>query len=211
MPDVIKERIDAGTPKEIRELFLAPYKYFSYKLWNMGCKRTADIACGNAEGTDLMRLFFDSVIGVDQSPPLNKPGKINIFADVSKSLPFKDNEFDAVVSFETIEHLPQDKQAFFINELDRISKKAFILGSINKLGPNDIRGVEIYKGKKNPYHLHELDASDFRGMKAAFNGRGTLYEADVYGSFYVAYNDTIRIEYAEIDEQPICNYLEVIK
>lgn len=42
-------------------------------------------------------------------------------------LPFKDNHFDVVVSWATLEHVGDYKQqAFFLNELNRVGKKIFV-------------------------------------------------------------------------------------
>lgn len=43
------------------------------------------------------------------------------------AIPFEDNNFDFVVSFEVFEHIPRDKRNIFIEECDRVSKEAFVM------------------------------------------------------------------------------------
>jgi hypothetical protein len=66
------------------------------------------------------------------------------------ALPFPDASFDAVVSFETIEHI--EPQAKFLDEVRRVLRPEglFVLSSPNKLEYSDRRRFA------NQYHLREL-------------------------------------------------------
>jgi hypothetical protein len=55
--------------------------------------------------------------------------------EANKKLPFKNNEFDIVTSWATIEHVgDRKKQAFFLSELFRVGKNVFVT-TPNKLCP----------------------------------------------------------------------------
>src|SRR5439155_5856786 len=72
-------------------------------------------------------------------------------------LPFPDASFDAVVSFETIEHITQ--QEAFLDEVRRVLRTdgLFVLSSPNKLEYSDRRSFA------NEFHVREL----YRGELAA--------------------------------------------
>ena len=67
-----------------------------------------------------------------------------------KKLPFKDNEFDFVVASHVIEHV--DDVVFFINELQRVSKKGYI-----EL-PTKLEDNLVFENKND--HLWQMDFDD---------------------------------------------------
>ena len=68
----------------------------------------------------------------------------------NKSLPFKDNEFDFVIASHVLEHVEDFK--FFINELERVSKKGYI-----EL-PTKLEDNLVFENKKD--HLWHMDFDD---------------------------------------------------
>jgi len=56
--------------------------------------------------------------------------------------PFKDNEFDIVVSFDTLEHIPKDKREKFVSEAARIAEYAFIVAAPFDNANHDISNAE---------------------------------------------------------------------
>ncbi|HEX6462230.1 MAG TPA: class I SAM-dependent methyltransferase [Candidatus Saccharimonadales bacterium] len=120
-------------------------------------KDVLDIASGSGYGTALLAKQAKSVVGVDISKEAiefaNKeyPAK-NIAYKKSdgKTIPFADNTFDVVVSFETIEHI--DDYDFFMEEIKRVLKDdgLFILSTPNEL--------EFAEG--NHFHLHEFEQDE---------------------------------------------------
>jgi len=112
-----------------------------------------DAACGLGYGSAILATETQAnrVIGVDVSPTAIEYANIN-FSDSHLSyavqdvqnMDISDNMFDVVVSFETIEHIPNPKQ--LINEIARVLKPGgVIIASI----PNDW-GV-------NQHHLHNFN------------------------------------------------------
>jgi len=91
--------------------------------------RVLEIGCGNGNGTRLIRKYFqpERISAVDLDPRmlrlarmLNRhPSVIYSQADAS-SLPFGDEEFDAVFDFGIIHHIPEWKKAF--DEVRRVLK-----------------------------------------------------------------------------------------
>ena len=68
----------------------------------------------------------------------------------NKQLPFKDNEFDFVISSHVLEHVKDFK--FFINELERVSKKGYI-----EL-PTKLEDNLVFENKND--HLWHMDFDD---------------------------------------------------
>jgi len=57
----------------------------------------------------------------------NKEVKADVYADLTRRLPFKDNYADIILLDNVLEHIPQDKFFFFIEELHRICKNNAIM------------------------------------------------------------------------------------
>jgi SAM-dependent methyltransferase len=117
-------------------------------------KKILELGCGNGERT---RLFYDVsiVTGVDIVDKVSnvRKRKFNFFLADATALPFEDESFDAVVSFDVVEHILQDEQ--FVREAFRVCKKggAVILGTPNRLRlSNRLMGL-IGKPVCYPYYL----------------------------------------------------------
>jgi ubiquinone/menaquinone biosynthesis C-methylase UbiE len=113
-------------------------------------KKILELGCGNGDRT---KLFYEvcDVVGIDIVDKLSKERKRNfdfLLADATK-LPFRDNSFDAVVSFDVIEHILDDQK--FVAEAFRVCKKKgyLVLGTPNRLRlSNRVRSL---LGKKITY------------------------------------------------------------
>jgi ubiquinone/menaquinone biosynthesis C-methylase UbiE len=117
-----------------------------------------DVACGTGYGSALLARQARRVMGADISNETIEHARA-IYAAVTNlefrqadcaALPFPDASFDAVVSFETIEHI--EAQATFLDEVRRVLRPEglLVLSSPNKLEYSDRRGFA------NPFHLREL-------------------------------------------------------
>ena len=202
-----KERVDNETPEAIVELFSAPYRYFSPMFWELGFKNMLDVGCGNGSGTSLMQKYFPQVVGVDKDILEIKPNFIQ--SKVTDLKNFPDNSVDGAFCFEVIEHLNEEDQKKLIAELYRVSKKGFVIGSVNKEGPNTIKGTEIFKGEKNKFHIKELTILDFVAIGDSLEKNYAQY----YGSKYDKTAEVVRIDVL-MDPYPIkqyCNYVKIIK
>ena len=101
------------TPECVREIWYEHFhRYALAARWCAG-KTTLDAACGEGYGSALLARHASTVKAVDISEEAIKHAKTrygeltNIDFTVADctSLPYADEEFDRVVSFETLEHL----------------------------------------------------------------------------------------------------------
>ena len=170
------ERSDSDlTPKIILNLFDFPYQYFGDRLKDKN-KTLIDIACGSRLHLDLEQKF-KKVYFIDKDN-VGIEDKIFI-GDIRNLSNFKDKTTDITFSFETIEHIEEQEQAF--RELIRITKKKIVIGSVNQDGLDFIDGVEIYKAKnkKNPFHIKELGVEGFRSLIESFDYK-TFFFHSIY-------------------------------
>jgi 2-polyprenyl-3-methyl-5-hydroxy-6-metoxy-1,4-benzoquinol methylase len=121
-------------------------------------KNVLDVACGEGYGSAaLLAAGARSVIGVDIDPVScmhahTKYG-INVRVGSAEQLPLADRSVDVVVSFETIEHVPNP--LVMLSECRRVLRPG---GRIVISTPN--KGV--YGGDwKNPYHVNEMTLDEF--------------------------------------------------
>lgn len=126
-------------------------------------KRVLDAACGTGYGADILSKYAQEVHAIDISDDAIKYAQDNYkkenlnfkVADI-ENLPFKDNYFDIVVSFETIEHVNKEKQKNFLSEIKRVLKDDGILIMST---PNR----EIYDEKGiNNFHVSEFSVKEFK-------------------------------------------------
>jgi ubiquinone/menaquinone biosynthesis C-methylase UbiE len=116
-------------------------------------KTVLDIASGSGYGTQLLAKTAKKVYGVDVNEDAVKYARKNFAAknvvyEVGDGvkIPLPDNEVDVVVTFETIEHIPDYKQ--FLREVERVLKPD---GLAIISTPNDLEFAE-----GNHFHVHEF-------------------------------------------------------
>ena len=130
-------------------------------------KRVLDIACGEGYGSAaFLKAGATSVIGVDISEEAchHARSKYGIDARVgdAQSIPLPDQSVDVIVSFETIEHVP-DPTAF----LEECARVLIPEGMLIVSTPN--KDVYRINGEQhNPHHCSELTKEEFIGI---LNGR----------------------------------------
>jgi len=163
-----------------------------YKIAEMFCenKTVLDIACGEGYGTNLLSKIAKTVAGVDIDNQTIAEAKLkytspNIeFAQGDTSnIPFPSSTFDAVVSFETIEH--HDKHDEMIKEINRVLKPdgVFIISTPDKHVYTDLKGV------KNKFHIKELYKKEFVELiKRYFSNTTILNQKFITGSYI--YNES---------------------
>lgn len=122
-------------------------------------KRVLDIACGEGYGSFAMTMAgATSVTGVDISMETCDHAKrkyeISAMQASAERLPLKDHSVDVVVSFETVEHVPNPE--VFVRECARVMMRP---GTIVISTPN----TNIYdpSGGSNPYHCSEMTELEF--------------------------------------------------
>lgn len=150
-----------------------------------GSEDVLDIACGTGYGTDILSKKCRSIIGGDindeaiemNSKLWNRPN-IKFMTMDGTQLPFEDERFDVLVSFETIEHTTQYIQ--MLNEFNRVVKKG---GRLYISTPNIyLNGKE---GKvTNPYHTQEWTPNEFKEIISSI-----FSDFKLYGQEYIRYKD----------------------
>lgn len=171
--DIIKRHseIDAGRLPVvsgidiIEEIHLERYRFAKQFVEN---KKVLDIACGIGYGSHLLGIYGKAreVIGVDISNEAIETAKntyqsknISFKLTHGEQLPFDNNYFDVIVSFETIEHTISPSN--FLFELYRVlnDNGTLIISTPNK------RFHSIWKKRPwNPYHMIEFYPMQFREL-----------------------------------------------
>lgn len=118
-------------------------------------KRICEIGCREGYRTKLFYTVSNQVIGVDIINKVRKEHKNDfqfLLASGTK-LPFPDECFDAVVSFDVIEHIEDDKAA--LDEIFHVCKKGgfLLLGTPNRLRLSNRLYALIGKRVTYPYFL----------------------------------------------------------
>jgi glycosyltransferase involved in cell wall biosynthesis/ubiquinone/menaquinone biosynthesis C-methylase UbiE len=151
-------------------------------------KRVLDIACGEGYGSEILARSAAHVTGVDLSEDAiihasRKYGRNNLEFLVGSCdrIPVPDGCIDLVVSFETIEHF--DRHQEMMREIKRVlcSKGVLIISSPDKYVYSDVPGY------KNPFHVKELYAREFKELlKEHFANVEMFGQRVAYGSIIAA-------------------------
>lgn len=128
-----------------------------------------DIACGTGFGSSLIAQHCRLVTGgdIDEKLLAYASDKYKTLSNVTfqytdaQNLPFEDNQFDAVLSMGTIEHMSDVNR--YVSEMKRVLKPGglFICSTPQSTPPY---GRIPYL----PWHVQEFSASEFRNIVGAF-------------------------------------------
>jgi ubiquinone/menaquinone biosynthesis C-methylase UbiE len=154
----------------------------AYQLIND--KDVLDLACGEGYGSNILSACAKSVTGIDSdnesianASRKYKKSNLRFLTANAVSLPLPDHSIDVVVSFETIEHLSEHEK--MLMEIKRVlrAKGTLIISTPDKKNYSDRTGF------KNPYHVKELYANEFKKLIATYflNCR-YLYQMSTYTS-----------------------------
>lgn len=125
-----------------------------------------DLGCNVGYGAALLRPHCARVIAVDVNEAALAEARkrygdrdIAFRAVDGRRLPFADESFDVVVSFQVIEHVPDPDQ--FLGEIRRVLRRG---GRAVLTTPN--AAVRLEPGKKpwNPFHVQEFTAHGLREL-----------------------------------------------
>jgi SAM-dependent methyltransferase len=124
--------------------------------------RVLDVACGSGYGLSVLRQAGARPFGVDVSmaAALEARGgdtEARVLVADGTRLPFPDRSFDAVVSFETIEHL--QNRGGFVGELSRVLRDQ---GLLILSTPNAVHTRPVNGKPQNPFHCHEYTPEELR-------------------------------------------------
>lgn len=146
-------------------------RYFTAKSFIKG-KRVLDIACGEGYGSKLLKEWGAiEVVGVDISEEAIDIAQtyfsgngIEYIQHCAEELPFENDSFDIVISFETIEHVNSPDK--YLSELSRVLK----FGGIAIVScPND----PYYRKAgepENPFHKRMLSWFEFSKLTQSYLG-----------------------------------------
>lgn len=176
--ELLLERLSLALPYSPTEFAIHSLRYLPLRGAVAG-KRVLDIACGEGLGTSLLSSWgADQVIGVDIAAEAISAAKVHsahrgkaqvefICADAFRYLEEVTEDFDLIISAETIEHLT-DPRRF----LELCKSRLTSDGSLIVSCPNDT----YYYGSgqtMNRYHLASYRFTAFRELAEAVLGQGS--------------------------------------
>ena len=156
------ERFVPGRVGEVEFEHIHRYLFASRYVEN---KDVLDIASGEGFGSYILSQAAKSVQGVDiSSEAVDNANKLYQASNLSyqigscQKIPFPDNSFDIVVSFETLEHIYEQEE--FLAEVKRVLRPSgkFIIST-----PDTI----VYSNGEpttNHYHVKELTTQEFTNL-----------------------------------------------
>jgi ubiquinone/menaquinone biosynthesis C-methylase UbiE len=141
-------------------------------------KKVLDAACGLGYGIEILsRAGAAAVTGVDLDPEAIAEAKSRIgehakelVAGDLRKLPFEDDSFDVVISFETIEHVEEPEKA--LAELRRVLRPDGVL-VISSPNP------DAYVGH-NEHHVHEFRPAELRDAVSSLFQNVTGFRQDAW-------------------------------
>lgn len=154
------------TPECQREIWYE--HYHRYALASRWCKglRTLDAACGEGYGSALLAQSASSVEGLDISAAAIEHAQkrygsitnLNFQEADCTELPFADDEFDCITSFETLEHLEAQDQ--LLSEFRRVLKPG---GFLALSSPDKAIYTDLHK-TDNEFHVKELYRDELEAL-----------------------------------------------
>ena len=174
---------ETGGQVEIEHL----HRYFFARSLCRGLD-VLDVASGEGYGAALLAQVARSVVGVEIAEDTvqharaayGAPGLTFLHGD-ARRIPCPDNSFDAVVSFETLEHFYEHDE--FMAEVRRVLRPGGLL--VISSPERDVYSPA--GGVPNPYHVHELTHAEFGALLRANFGHVSMYaQRPLLGSALVA-------------------------
>ena len=141
-----------------------------------------DAACGSGYGTDFLAQKAHEAYGVEINDHAFQwakeyyggPRTHFMQADLNKPLPFPDEKFDMVTSFETLEHVAG--QEMMLHEFRRVLKPGVIL----IISSPDREVITDRAGAENKFHINELSKKEFIVLLQGYFELEALYGQTKY-------------------------------
>ncbi len=148
-------------------------------------KKVLDIACGEGYGSNLLATKATHVTGMDadeitieKATAKYKKDNICFVQSQAEKIAASDNEFDLVVSFETLEHLSD--HTTMMKEIKRVLKQ----GGLLIISTPDKKEYTDKKMHENPFHIKELYRNEFEELlKSTFSHVQIFTQQMTYSSF----------------------------
>lgn len=167
------------------------HRYFFAREYCRGLD-VLDVASGEGFGSAYLAQTARSVVGVDISEEAVAHARaaytddnLRFMTGDATRLDLPDASFDVVVSFETIEHLPDP--SIFIREIRRVLRPE---GLLIVSTPNR----DVYSPTStpaNPFHVHEMTRNEFLGTVGSAFRNVTLYgQRPLTGTVMVVEDDS---------------------
>ena len=142
---------------------LSGYVWAAQQVAGLDRMRVLDVACGAGYGSDYLAARAQKVVGIDLSSKViaecrsTYPSSRLAFIPMDgAALGFRSEAFDAIVTLDTIEHVPDDHR--FVSELSRVLCKGGLLVLSTPHGKQ--RG----QTPDNPYHLREYTPEELKDL-----------------------------------------------
>ncbi|MDQ8181322.1 class I SAM-dependent methyltransferase [Pelagicoccus sp. SDUM812005] len=159
------ERFDPELKDRYPQLYYEHFHRYLVAKEHIQGGRVLDLACGEGYGTALLSQTATACLGIDIDSVAieqakRKYGSENVHFHVADccDTQLESQSFDAIVSFETIEHLTSP--AAFVAELKRLLKPN---GLLFISSPDKREYTEVNK-ISNPHHLKELYHQEFKEL-----------------------------------------------
>ncbi|PKL94618.1 MAG: hypothetical protein CVV18_08390 [Gammaproteobacteria bacterium HGW-Gammaproteobacteria-8] len=145
------------TPECVREICYEHWHRYAWAARSVAGLSVLDCACGEGYGSHLLAAAARQVDGVDIDRATIEHARLRYIAEnlefhaaSALALPFEDRRFDAVVSFETLEHLAEHDE--LLSEFRRVLKP----GGFLVLSSPDRKTYSDDTGFDNEFHVREL-------------------------------------------------------
>jgi len=149
-----------------------------------------EVGSGEGYGTNILSKKAKSIVGLDVDPEAiehanqkYKSKKCEFTHYTGKKIPFPDNTFDKVISFQVIEHVTDDEQ--YLKEIYRVLKNNgdYIVSTPNRnhrLKPNQKPWNRFHLREYSPEGLLELLSKKFDKVKIwGIFGVGTAQDIEI--------------------------------
>lgn len=168
MTDKLEFSGERFTPECVREIKYEHLHRYAFARELVAGKRVLDAACGEGYGAALLAESALQVTGVDRSAEAiahaggrYPAANLDFQAADCLDLPFADDHFDCVVSFETLEHLAEHER--LLAEFRRVIRPDgfLLLSSPDKAVYSDVLQ------NRNEFHLRELYRGELEALLQA--------------------------------------------
>ena len=185
------------TPECVREIWYEHYHRYAFaKRLALG-KDVLDAACGEGYGSNMIVEEAKSVIGLDidsttikHAKNKYKSRKLTFVEGSCSDLPFEENSFDMVISFETLEHLEQQQK--MLAEFNRVLKSDGIL----IISTPDKKHYSDATGFVNEFHVKELYKDEFKQLISHFWSQQVWYSQAMTFNSVMEKLDSNQMNYA---------------